>query len=201
MQTAFAGSHARYKAWLAATTTTHRSRVRVDVLNLEGRRLASLTPMLLDGNVSTDTSGREALQVLEISFADPRNRLAFERGRSDGASLYRDRMLRVARIDALDFLRHALVFLVLVGEALHRPVLFHLRVGLQAEAVGPAGAGRRVVRFTAHRRGAHLRGAAQHGQRVRRRHGTHGVRRRRHGIAGRQQQKRENAGRGAAKHR
>lgn len=76
-----------------ALTWTHERRIRVHVLDLDGHLLNSLTPHVLDGQVTIDVTA-EVSRILTMSILDPSQSLAFEPD-APGPALWRNRLLRV----------------------------------------------------------------------------------------------------------
>lgn len=73
---------------------THERRIEVQVLDLEGKVLRSLTPKVLDGQVVIDVT-QSPTRVLTLTFLDPSRSLAFEPDSPGDAPLHRKRMVRV----------------------------------------------------------------------------------------------------------
>lgn len=74
--------------------SSHRVRVRLLVLSLDGDHLSHLTPRLLDGQVDVDATA-EVTRSLTLSVFDPRHALNFDSSSPADGAMFADRMLRV----------------------------------------------------------------------------------------------------------
>lgn len=72
---------------------THERRIRVHILDLNMNLMSSLTPVVLDGQVTVDTTA-DVSRVLTLTFLDPTRSMAFEPD-SAGPALWRNRIIRV----------------------------------------------------------------------------------------------------------
>lgn len=86
--------------------TTHERRIHVEVLDLEGNVLSSLTPVATDGQVMVDTTQADTpSRILDLTFLDPHRTIQFEPDSPGAAPLHRSRMIRViysVRVPALE---------------------------------------------------------------------------------------------------
>lgn len=73
---------------------THSRRIDVDVLNLDGDVLSSITPVITGGQVDVDLDA-EVTRSCTLEFLDPHNALNFDTDSPDDGALYADRMVRV----------------------------------------------------------------------------------------------------------
>lgn len=90
------------RAYQQALTFTHERRIRVHIFDLNMTLMRSLTPQVLDGQVTCDTTA-EVSRILTLTFLDPSQSLAFEPD-SPGPALWRNRIVRViysVRVPAL----------------------------------------------------------------------------------------------------
>lgn len=78
----------------AALRASHQRRIAVAVTDLSGVTLATITPVLLDGQVVVDYDA-EVTRSVSLSFLDPAHALSFDTNSPDDGALYADRMLRV----------------------------------------------------------------------------------------------------------
>lgn len=70
--------------------------IRLDVLDLgTGKHLRSLTPKVIDGSVTGDTTTGDVSRILDTQFWDPGNNLGFDPGDPSAAPIHRSRLLRV----------------------------------------------------------------------------------------------------------
>jgi len=76
---------------------THWRRIELQVLNLEGKVLRSLTPRVLDGQVVIDVNQGPKVpsRICAIRFLDPARSLGFEPQSIGDAPMFRSRMIRV----------------------------------------------------------------------------------------------------------
>ena len=108
-------SSADWQKYVAGILGTHERRIHVEVLDLEGRLLRSLSPVILDGQVMVDTTrGKDQpSRILDFRIVDEARALNFEPDSPAGAPLHRSRMLRIIdsrRIPALEDWVDATVF-------------------------------------------------------------------------------------------
>lgn len=85
---------AELRAYNRGLVQTHERRIEVQVMNLEGHVLRSLTPKVLDGQVVIDVT-QTPTRILTLTFLDPSRSLAFEPDSPSDAPLHRSRMVRV----------------------------------------------------------------------------------------------------------
>lgn len=81
-------------AYEKALRSSHVRHIDVDVLNLDGDVLSSISPVLLGGQVSVDLDA-EVTRSASLQFLDPRHALNFDTDSPDDGALYADRMIRV----------------------------------------------------------------------------------------------------------
>jgi hypothetical protein len=96
-------SAAEWEAYVAALSSTHERRVVVEVQTLDGDVLRSLTPPILDGQVTTDV-GAEPMHVLSLQLLDPSRSLAWEPDSPNAVPVHRSHALHVSynvRVPAL----------------------------------------------------------------------------------------------------
>jgi hypothetical protein len=86
-------NHDDLRTYQRALVFTHERRIHVQVLDLDMNVQRSLTPMVVDGQVTIDTTA-DVSRILTLSFLDPARALAFEPD-SAGPALWRSRLLRV----------------------------------------------------------------------------------------------------------
>src|SRR3982751_3536607 len=91
----FGLSAAQWRAVTATLCSSHRLRVRAQLLDLDGKHLASLTPQLLDGQVDVDWSA-DATRRATVVIDDRRRALPFDSVSPSGSAFWFDRMIRVA---------------------------------------------------------------------------------------------------------
>lgn len=101
-------TRAELQVFHAGLCRTHERSIELQVLNLDGRVLRSLTPMHLDGQVTIDatTDDQTPSRILNLTFLDPGRSLGFEPDSPAAAPLHRSRMIRVIdsrRVPGLDF--------------------------------------------------------------------------------------------------
>lgn len=85
--------HDDLRTYQQALTFTYERRIEVRVLDLQGNQLRSLTPEIIDGQVTIDVS-QSPSRILTLSFLDPNRAFAFEPD-SPGPALWRNRLVRV----------------------------------------------------------------------------------------------------------
>lgn len=96
-------NHDDLRAYQQALTFTYERRIHVHVLDLQMNHLRSLTPVVIDGQVTYDVT-QDVSRILTLSFLDPNRALAFEPD-SPGPALWRNRLIRVfysVRVATLD---------------------------------------------------------------------------------------------------
>jgi hypothetical protein len=91
----FGLSAAQWRAVTATLASSHRLRVRAQLLDLDGKHLASLTPQLLDGQVDLDVSA-EVVRRATVVIDDRRRALPFDSDSPSGSAFWFDRMIRIA---------------------------------------------------------------------------------------------------------
>jgi hypothetical protein len=91
----FGLSAAQWRAVTATLCSSHRLRVRAQLLDLDGKHLASLTPQLLDGQVDLDVSA-EVVRRATVVIDDRRRALPFDSDSPSPGAFWFDRMIRVA---------------------------------------------------------------------------------------------------------
>jgi hypothetical protein len=82
------------RAFEEALRASHTRKVEVDVLDLNGKVLSSISSVILDGQVNVDADA-EVSRSLTLSFLDPAHALNFDTDSPDDGAVYADRMLRV----------------------------------------------------------------------------------------------------------
>lgn len=87
-------SRAQKRLYNRTIVRTHKRRIEMHVLTLNGRVVRSLTPKILTGTVTTDVESTP-MQVLEMSLVDRRRALVFEPDGAGEAPLHRRYMLQV----------------------------------------------------------------------------------------------------------
>ena len=95
--------HDDLRTFQQALTFTYERRIEVRVLDLSGNHLRSLTPHIVDGQVTIDVT-QSPTRILTLSFLDEARALAFEPD-SPGPALWRNRLIRVlysVRVAALE---------------------------------------------------------------------------------------------------
>lgn len=85
---------AERRAYERALRGSHTRRVDVDVLDLNGNTLASLAPVLIDGQVNVDMDA-EVTRSATLTFLDPNRTLNFDTDSPDDGALYADRMIQI----------------------------------------------------------------------------------------------------------
>lgn len=90
-------THEGWKAYIRALSHTHRRRITLEVLDLDGNPITTMAPMILDGQVVVDATAADdqPTRILTLSFLDPKRRIAFEPDQVGDTPLHRRRMLRV----------------------------------------------------------------------------------------------------------
>jgi hypothetical protein len=83
------------RAYHAALADDHTRVIGVDVLDLDEHPVASITPVVLDGQIVVDTKA-DVTRKLTMTFLDPHHQLQFDADSPADGALYRDRMLRVS---------------------------------------------------------------------------------------------------------
>lgn len=73
---------------------SHTRRIDVDVLNLNGDVLSTITPVLVDGQINVDMEA-EVTRSATLTFLDPSHALNFDTDAPDAGALYADRMIQV----------------------------------------------------------------------------------------------------------
>jgi hypothetical protein len=87
-------SHAEKKLYNRTIVGTHRRRVELHILTLDGAVVRSLTPRITTGTITTDTA-QTPMQVVTLSFLDPARSLVFEPDSSGDAPMHRKFMVAV----------------------------------------------------------------------------------------------------------
>src|SRR5690606_33235533 len=82
------------RAFEEALRSSHTRKIEVEVLNLDGKRLSTISSQLLDGQVNVDLDA-DVSRSLTLSFLDPAHALNFDTDSPDDGAVYADRMLRV----------------------------------------------------------------------------------------------------------
>lgn len=85
--------HGDLRTFQQALTFTHERRIRVHVYDLDMNPIRSLTPQILDGQVTIDTTA-DVTRILTMTFLDPTQSFAFEPN-SPGPALWRNRIVRI----------------------------------------------------------------------------------------------------------
>lgn len=90
-------THDEWRAYIRALSRTHRRRITLEVLDLDGDPITTMAPMILDGQLVVDAtaSDDQPTRILTISFLDPKQRIGFEPDSVTDTPLHRRRMLRV----------------------------------------------------------------------------------------------------------
>ena len=105
MQRLGLNSQGAFAAYLNALVNTHQRRIRLQVLTREGKLIRSLTPYILDGQVSVDSKQKDrATRTCTMQILDPTNSLGFEADGLADMPLHQKRMIRVGYeifVDAL----------------------------------------------------------------------------------------------------
>ncbi len=88
---------AETQALAATLKTTHQRRIDVDVLTLNERHVGSLSPLVLDGQITVDAKSDPATpsRMVDMTIVDADRVLDLEPGSITGAPLHRKFMLRV----------------------------------------------------------------------------------------------------------
>jgi hypothetical protein len=86
-------NHDDLRTYQKALGYTHERRIEVRILDLDMNHLRSLTPVVVDGQVTIDVSA-DVSRILTLSFLDPNRALAFEPD-TPGPALWRNRLIRV----------------------------------------------------------------------------------------------------------
>jgi hypothetical protein len=93
-----------WKSYVDALSSTQERRIVLELQDLDGATLRSLTPVILDGQVSADTAGGEAMMVLTLQLLDPSRSLGFAPDSAAELPLHRKRAVKVwynVRVPAL----------------------------------------------------------------------------------------------------
>jgi hypothetical protein len=85
---------AELRSYHRALVNDHTRSIRIEVLNLDGESLASITPTFLSGQVVINRRA-DIRRVLTLQFSDPGHALNFDSESPGDGVLYADRMLRV----------------------------------------------------------------------------------------------------------
>jgi hypothetical protein len=85
---------AQKRLYNAAITGTHRRRIELHILTLDGALVRSLSPKMLDGAVTTDIT-QTPMQVLSVRFLDRTRSLVFEPDSAGDAPVHRKYQVRV----------------------------------------------------------------------------------------------------------
>lgn len=86
-----------FRTYQRGLTVSHRRRIIVDVLNLDGDHLSSLTPEIVDGQVIIDAGAEQdtPTRILDFTFLDPSRSVHFEPDSPGDAPLHRKRMIQI----------------------------------------------------------------------------------------------------------
>lgn len=119
-------------AYERALRSSHVRKIVVEVLDLDGTVLSSISPVFLGGQVNVDLDG-EVTRSASLQFLDPNHALSFDTDSPDDGALYADRMVRVKYGVVVDSLKRTVWATVFVG-----PVTKLSRSGdvVQVEAQG-----------------------------------------------------------------
>lgn len=92
-------THAELQDFHSALRNPHDIRIDVDLLNLDGRVLGSVSPKVMTGQVLADRHGfgdpQGPQRRLTLSLLDPRNELNLDTDDPDDGTVYYDRLIRV----------------------------------------------------------------------------------------------------------
>lgn len=92
-------SHPDLKLYQSALRNPHDVSIAVDLLDLDGNVLGSVTPKMLDGQVQGDRHGfgdpRGPQRKLTLTLLDPNNALNVDTDDPDDGTVYYDRLIRV----------------------------------------------------------------------------------------------------------
>jgi hypothetical protein len=86
-------NHDDLRTYQRTLVYTHHRRIHIHILDSNFNQLRSLTPHIVDGQVTVDVSA-DTTRMLTLSFLDPNKALAFEPD-SPGPALWRNRIIRV----------------------------------------------------------------------------------------------------------
>ncbi len=95
---------ADFRAYLRALENTHERRIILRILDRSGKHLREISPMVLDGQVTVDTSQKPA-RSCTMTILDPTRSIGFEADGLADLPLHQQRMIRVGyciRVPALD---------------------------------------------------------------------------------------------------
>lgn len=93
-------THRELRTFHHALTRTHERKIHVEVLTLDGDLVAHLTPEIVDGEITVDTTGGhdKPTRILDMTFIDRTRSVQFEPNSPGDAPIHRKRMIRI--IDA-----------------------------------------------------------------------------------------------------
>jgi hypothetical protein len=87
-------SHANRRRYNRAITHHHRRRIELEILNLDGKIIRTLTPKILSGTITTDVE-QAPLQVADLTFVDRRGTIVFEPDSSGDAPIHRKFLVQI----------------------------------------------------------------------------------------------------------